>query len=88
MNAVEERRARWQQICREYRDSVMTRDEFCEARGTARSTWATGSIRRGARHPVLEITNSAGPIWFRLPRLRSARGRCYDCGSLIIWWPR
>ena len=38
MKAAEERRARWQQICREYRDSGMTRVEFCEARGIARST--------------------------------------------------
>ena len=38
MSTAEERRARWQQICREYRDSGMTRVEFCEARGIARST--------------------------------------------------
>ena len=38
MSAVEERRARWEQICREFRESGMTRVAFCEERGIALSS--------------------------------------------------
>lgn len=38
MSTAEERRARWEQICLEFWESGMTRAEFCEARGIARST--------------------------------------------------
>jgi transposase-like protein len=38
MNTVEERRARWQQICQEYHESGETLKQFCESRGIARST--------------------------------------------------
>lgn len=38
MNTVEKRRARWQQICQEYRASGMTLGTFCKQRGIARST--------------------------------------------------
>jgi len=38
MSAVEERRARCEQICREFRESGMTRMAFCEQRGIAVSS--------------------------------------------------
>lgn len=38
MNTVEERRARWEQICLEFRESGMTRPAFCKDRNIALST--------------------------------------------------
>jgi len=38
MNTVEERRARWAQICLEFRESGMTRLSFCKERNIALST--------------------------------------------------
>lgn len=38
MNTVEERRARWEQICRKFRESGMTRPAFCKERNIALST--------------------------------------------------
>lgn len=55
MNVVEERRARWQEICREFRESGMSRAAFCQTRGIAVSTlryWldpARGTLGRHQR---------------------------------------
>lgn len=38
MNTAEERRARWAQICLEFRESGMTRLAFCKERNIALST--------------------------------------------------
>ena len=38
MSTFEERRARWEQICREFRESGMTQTAFCKERGIALSS--------------------------------------------------
>ena len=38
MSTVEQRRARWEQICREFRQSGMTQTAFCKERGIAPSS--------------------------------------------------
>lgn len=38
MSTFEERRARWEQICREFRESGMTQTAFCKERGIAFSS--------------------------------------------------
>ena len=38
MSTVEQRRTRWEQICREFRESGMTRVAFCKERGIALSS--------------------------------------------------
>jgi len=40
MSTVEERRARWDRICLEFRESGMTQVAFCEERGIAPSSLA------------------------------------------------
>jgi transposase-like protein len=65
MDTVEERRARWQQICQEYHERGETLKQFCESRGIARSTLGYWLNPAKDKSHSYQSKKSAVPIWFR-----------------------
>ena len=62
MNTVEKRRARWQEICQEYRASGMTLGTFCKQRHTGPSEIPEGLAEDAVFRNVVGIRSNSNTI--------------------------